>query len=42
MSFDRRNPFDLMLLFQDQFLRNVEQSLGLLEVGVFADEQVLS
>ena len=39
MPFDRGNQFDLMFL-QDQLLRNIEQCLELLEVGVLLDEQV--
>ena len=41
MPFDDRNPFDPMLLFQDQFLRNIEQCLENLEVSVLVDEQVV-
>ena len=40
MPFDRRNHFDLMFLFQDQLLRNIEQCLELFEVGVLGDEQI--
>ena len=40
MPFDRRNLFDLMFLFQDRLLRNIEQCFELLEVVVLASEQV--
>ena len=41
MSFDRFDPANFMSVFQDQLLRNVEQGLELLKVGVLGNEQVI-
>ena len=40
--FNCGDPFGLMFLFHDQFLRDIEQCLELLEVGVLGDEQFFS